>query len=427
MSKLATKLRSGVLELSTATGPLYASASISERIYLLWIFRNFRSLPRQVLNERQRELIDKLSRAAALRQAAGSPIIGVVENVQLMSDRIAAANASKVVEMAKAATDMAQAVGSESISVQTGSHAHRRRATTPFDLRMIDAKPVTRTFADRQQVRKASRTPAELNVSRTRDRRWPGVAVAVGAAALAGLIYLTNARSRPIDLKLDGTQTRATPVLAAADPPGGPKAPVVPERVPKPSAARPAMKFQSPTVPMQPVAATPTAMPVAATPAAMHLTAVSNAAPQPLSPGIPMQSVGVIGAATQLAMDAIAPQEGESRQANAGVAREEVSVTTNPAPPERVVIAAAPQNFSYPVAPNATLTGKVTLKLVIGADGSVREVNIVSGNRALADAAVRAVRRWRYHPAELNGRAAEAETNVTINFVGDEAVTIAYR
>jgi TonB family protein len=102
-------------------------------------------------------------------------------------------------------------------------------------------------------------------------------------------------------------------------------------------------------------------------------------------------------------------------------------VAVKPAPPERVVITAAPQSFSYPVAPNAALTGKVNLRVVIGADGSVREVKVLSGNRALGDAAVQAVRRWRYRLPELNGQAAQAETYVSINFLGDDAVTVAFR
>jgi len=123
----------------------------------------------------------------------------------------------------------------------------------------------------------------------------------------------------------------------------------------------------------------------------------------------------------------IASREEENTNATSAIAREVVPAAPRPAPPERVVIAAAPQSFSYPIAPSPKLTGKVSLKVFIAADGSVREAKVISGSPALADATVRAVRKWRYHPAELNGRAAEAETNVTINFAGDDAVTIAYR
>ena len=92
-----------------------------------------------------------------------------------------------------------------------------------------------------------------------------------------------------------------------------------------------------------------------------------------------------------------------------------------------MVISAAPVSFGYPVAPKATLLGKVHLRIVIGADGSVKDVSALGGNAALADAAVKAVRRWKYRPPVMNGQAVEAETNVTINFAGDDAVTIAYR
>ena len=99
MGALSKKIRSGLLELITDTGSLYASPSLGERIYLLWTFRNFRRLPRQVLNERQSRLIEKLTHAPMLRQRALSPIIGSVENVRLASGRKseAAARAYKLI------------------------------------------------------------------------------------------------------------------------------------------------------------------------------------------------------------------------------------------------------------------------------------------------------------------------------------------
>jgi TonB family protein len=96
-------------------------------------------------------------------------------------------------------------------------------------------------------------------------------------------------------------------------------------------------------------------------------------------------------------------------------------------PAEHLQVAEAPESgFSYPVTPNPTLTGKVSLKAVIRADGTVREVDVLSGNRTLANAAVRAVRHWRYRRYELKGHAVEAETNITISFIGDEAVSISF-
>ena len=80
--------------------------------------------------------------------------------------------------------------------------------------------------------------------------------------------------------------------------------------------------------------------------------------------------------------------------------------------------------FIYPVAPNPNLVGKVVLKAVVGSDGAVKQVEVLSGERALASAAVRAVRQWRYAPPQVDGHTVEAETHVTISFLGDDAVSI---
>jgi len=101
--------------------------------------------------------------------------------------------------------------------------------------------------------------------------------------------------------------------------------------------------------------------------------------------------------------------------------------TVESTPAERLRVEESPKGgFSYPVAPTPTLTGRVSLRAVIGIDGQVREVDVLSGNRELAAAASRAVRHWRYGRHELEGRAVEAETNITISFVGDDAVSVSF-
>jgi len=63
------------------------------------------------------------------------------------------------------------------------------------------------------------------------------------------------------------------------------------------------------------------------------------------------------------------------------------------------------------------LSGTVRLRAIIGTDGSVRNLEVLSGNPILARAAVAAVRQWRYRPTRLNGGAVEVETLVTVKFV----------
>jgi len=78
------KLADGVLELDTAIGPRYVQPSFLQRAYLIWTFRNFFSLPQQVLRPWEIRLIDRLcneNRFVSL-MAAGAhdrPVIGRVE------------------------------------------------------------------------------------------------------------------------------------------------------------------------------------------------------------------------------------------------------------------------------------------------------------------------------------------------------------
>jgi hypothetical protein len=52
------KLSDGMLRVLTPLGPRYLKPSFSQRIYLLWLFRNFPTLPVKVLNARQLRWID---------------------------------------------------------------------------------------------------------------------------------------------------------------------------------------------------------------------------------------------------------------------------------------------------------------------------------------------------------------------------------
>jgi periplasmic protein TonB len=62
------------------------------------------------------------------------------------------------------------------------------------------------------------------------------------------------------------------------------------------------------------------------------------------------------------------------------------------------------------------LSGTVQLRAIIGTDGSVQNIEVVSGSPILANAAVAAVRQWKYQPTQLNGKPVEVETVVTVQF-----------
>lgn len=51
------KLSLGVLRVLTPLGPRYLNPSFVQRLYLLWIFRNFETLPVKVLSPRQQRWV----------------------------------------------------------------------------------------------------------------------------------------------------------------------------------------------------------------------------------------------------------------------------------------------------------------------------------------------------------------------------------
>ena len=82
---LIEKLAAGVVQVQTPIGPRFVMPSFLQRVYLLWMFRNFPILPHAVLNARQQRMIDRMcseQRFASMAYADGmdeAPVIGTVE------------------------------------------------------------------------------------------------------------------------------------------------------------------------------------------------------------------------------------------------------------------------------------------------------------------------------------------------------------
>jgi len=99
--------------------------------------------------------------------------------------------------------------------------------------------------------------------------------------------------------------------------------------------------------------------------------------------------------------------------------------TPEPAPVKRIRVASrvVEANLIHDVPPQyppeagrARLEGAVVLMAVIGQDGSVKDVRIESGLPILAQAAIDAVKQWRYKPYLIDGQPVEVDSRITINF-----------
>src|SRR6202011_5059231 len=69
-----------------------------------------------------------------------------------------------------------------------------------------------------------------------------------------------------------------------------------------------------------------------------------------------------------------------------------------------------------PLARQARIQGKVLLQAVISKDGSIENLHLINGHPMLTQAAMDAVKQWKYKPYLLNGEPGEVETQVEVNF-----------
>jgi protein TonB len=69
-----------------------------------------------------------------------------------------------------------------------------------------------------------------------------------------------------------------------------------------------------------------------------------------------------------------------------------------------------------PAALAAHRAGTVVLHVQVAEDGSVANIRTLSGDPILADAAIEAVRNWRYQPYRQHDRPAQFQTDVTLTF-----------
>jgi periplasmic protein TonB len=69
-----------------------------------------------------------------------------------------------------------------------------------------------------------------------------------------------------------------------------------------------------------------------------------------------------------------------------------------------------------PIAKTAHISGTVVLHAIISKDGTIEQLEYISGPPLLMKNAMDAVRQWRYRPTMLNGEPVEVDTTVSVVF-----------
>jgi protein TonB len=74
-------------------------------------------------------------------------------------------------------------------------------------------------------------------------------------------------------------------------------------------------------------------------------------------------------------------------------------------------------NPVYPALARQTrIQGVVVMEAVISKDGAVDRLRVISGHPFLSQAAIDAVKQWKYRPTMLNGEPVDVITTITMTF-----------
>ncbi len=109
--------------------------------------------------------------------------------------------------------------------------------------------------------------------------------------------------------------------------------------------------------------------------------------------------------------------EGRAASSQAGATGSTVAADRVRISPEALQVLAHPVDPNYPLlAREMKVQGAVVLDALIGRDGTIQNLKIVSGPAILANAAMEAVRQWRFKPYYQQGEAVETAARITVNF-----------
>jgi protein TonB len=75
-----------------------------------------------------------------------------------------------------------------------------------------------------------------------------------------------------------------------------------------------------------------------------------------------------------------------------------------------------PKPVYPPLAKQARIQGTVRFQAIIGKDGTIQNLQLVSGHPLLVPSATEAVKQWVYQPTLLNGEPVEVVTQIDVNF-----------
>jgi TonB family protein len=415
------RLESGFLMFETPRGLVRAELSLRQRIYLLWTFRNFRQLPVPLLNPRQRALINSVfhNHADVVSHLLDpSLVIGVVENfvppavpidfpapVQRPAE-------SSAQEPARSEERQEQVVARPA---EIAPQPNRVSWSSPGFVwpKIIWPKFVWPNFAwgklRKSKLRMSKLRPSGLRMSKLRPSgltlsrltlsglTMSRLATTLGALSVCIISVGAWHRMQTVPSSQAHDQTRLQQIAAIT----------VPD---SPRPAELATIAENPTVSVPPAAS-----------ARIAAAKEAGVIPASIAAEVPVRTSAPIP--TSIPTPSATPKRTIRIHHAASTPTPNLAFSS---PDSSIQASRPPLRFAYPIYPDIRARGVVSLTAGVDSDGAVRTVRVVSGNRTLAAAAVRAVRQWRYRPYLKDGQPVATETNIVISFFADDAISMSF-
>jgi protein TonB len=246
-----------------------------------------------------------------------------------------------------------------------------------------------------QQKPRPSATLEDRAALQTRQSHRLLLALVILVAAIAVLLVTDRNfwfGSNPLILDSDGTEQAAAP-----------------RSQPIPSPAKPSTP--APTAQKQVAAKSAVSKSVAPKSAAPKSTAPKSTAPVVTRSVLPPLNVEVVAGNTHRV---VRPGGNASK---VQITQPSAAPVNNAAEREPISPDAIQPEPSYPLlAQHMNVQGSVVLKAVIGADGIIQDLHILSGPAILAAAAQQAVREWHFKPMLRDGQPVETMAKIVVNF-----------
>jgi protein TonB len=230
-----------------------------------------------------------------------------------------------------------------------------------------------------------------------------GQLIVVGGLIVAQLYFVESLPERGL---LNALMLAPVPTAPPAPPP-----PMVAKRIPR---AAPVQRKFNPDALVSPVVVPKTVAIISEAPPVLEMETATGGVPGGI-PGVPMASLGAGVMGNSNALPEAPPPPKITAPAAPPPPATPLQIQVGGDVQAALLLVQTPPR--YPIAARqARIHGTVKLMAIIGTDGKIKNLTIISGHPLLVQAALDAVRQWVYRATVLDGVPVEVNTDIEVRF-----------